>query len=205
MIYASSHVKFSRRLNYLQYEAAMRGHYEALLLGLGSEEKVTVLAHSAGAYFALRLLEAHPEKIERVVIMFPYIGYSTIGWLRFIDIPYIVDRVFPLAEIVAWCKNFLFGGDDQVRNISARELAANLRFGVRQCAYFNRHKLNVRVVAGSKDKITFLYTEPDRWCPAEAVEQLKTVSTHRKVLIPHDFIVFPEERAKMIQELGIAC
>jgi pimeloyl-ACP methyl ester carboxylesterase len=76
--YASSHVLFSRRLNYLEYEAAMRGHYEALLLGLGSEEKVTVLAHSAGAYFALRLLEAHPERIERVVVMFPYIGYSTI-------------------------------------------------------------------------------------------------------------------------------
>ncbi len=113
--------------------------------------------------------------------------------------------MFPLAEIVAWCKNFLFRRDGQVRNISVGDLAANLRFGVRQCAYFNRHKLDVRAIADSKDKVTFLYTEPDRWCPPETIERLKTVSSHRKVSIPHDFIVSPEERAKMIGELGIAC
>lgn len=196
--YATSHVMFSRKLNYLEYENAMFAHYEKILAE-SPAEKTTLIAHSAGSYFALRLLEKYPEKISKVIIIFPYIGYSTIKSLNFVEVPYVIDRLFPLAETIAFCKNIIGTWDEHARNISKKELAANLRFGVRQCAYFNRYKFDTNKVLKYKDRIHFIYTEPDKWCPPVAVNLLKQVSDFKEVQIPHDFISSIENRSKMTE------
>lgn len=105
VMYANSYVLFDRKLDYVAYSLAMLGHYEKLLLELKSDDKVIILGHSIGGYFALKLLEKHPEKIEKVIVMFPYIGYSTLKSLKFIRPLYLIDQVFPLVEIIAMCKN----------------------------------------------------------------------------------------------------
>jgi pimeloyl-ACP methyl ester carboxylesterase len=202
MSYSTSYTLFPRRLGDTAYERAVRAHHEATLLSLGAEGPVDIIAHSVGSYFALRLLESHPERVRRVTIIFPYLGKSNIWWMRFIWIPYALDRFVPLAEAVSWCKRLFQLRDPEARNISRRELVACLRFGVRQCEYFRRCAFDFGGVAPFREKIRFLYTEPDRWCPPETVEALKPISAHRRVSIPHDFIVSPTHRAKMIQELG---
>ena len=86
--------------------------------------------------------------------------------------------------------------------ISSEQLKANLRFGVRQCVYFIDKKFPVETIAYLKDKINFIYTEGDKWCPPKAIELLKNISSQcRKVEIPHGFISTESERLKMIEVL----
>lgn len=203
MVYATSYVMFDKKLSYIEYDRAMRQHYEDVLLELNSSEKISIIAHSVGSYFAFRLLEKYPEKIEKVTVMFPYIGYSTLPSLRFVSIPYWIDRFLPLAEIVARYKNLFRRSYGNVNDISNTELAANLRFGVRQCAYFNKYKLDTHIISNSKEKILFLYRDNDKWCPVETTELLKPISIHKKIALPHDFIQTSEHRMSMIRELGI--
>lgn len=210
--YASSYVLFDKKLDYAQYDQALRDYYGNILLSLNGEgkdagdgqanQKVTIFAHSAGAYFALRLLEKFPEHVEKVVIMFPYIGYSKYFLLRFVYLPYIVDKFSPLVEFLSKHKALLLGWVDHIERITSDQLKANLRFGVRQCVYFNRTKFPTEAVAAYKDKIDFIYVEGDRWCPPVAIDLLKKVSLPVKVDLPHDFITTKENRLKMIEILG---
>lgn len=201
--YATSYVLYSKKLNYVEYDLAMRKHYEDMFLALDASNKVTIIAHSVGSYFALRLLEKYPDKIEKVILAFPYIGYSSIKSLNFLPILYWIDRVLPLVEIISRFKRFftVFGQD--VHNISSTELTACLRFGVRQCVYFNDNKFDICMVASQKDKIHLIYTEGDRWCPIETIELLKPISKFQKVNIPHDFIVRDEYRQEMAKLLKV--
>ncbi len=201
--YASSYVLFDKKLNYLEYDLAMRDHYEKIFIELSREEKVTIIAHSVGSYFALRLLEKYPEKIEKVIIMFPYIGYSTIKSLRIIGILYLMDRILPIAEMLSKYKNFFLIWDKDTKNISTLGLNACLRFGVRQCVYFNKYKFDTKSIFLYKDKLDFIYADDDRWCPAETIELLKPISNHKKVGLPHGFILTKEDRTEMTKILGI--
>ncbi|MCF7865375.1 MAG: hypothetical protein K9M11_02620 [Candidatus Pacebacteria bacterium] len=196
--YASSYVLFDKKFNYIQYDQALREYYGKILLDLSVENPVTIFAHSAGSYFALRLLEKYPDKVEKVIILFPFIGYSRYSLMKYVYIPYIIDRFFPLVELFSRYKNIILGRIKHIDLISPEQLKANLRFGVRQCVYFNRTKFPVDVVASSKDKINFIYTENDRWCPPVAIELLKKVSNYLKVDVPHDFIATKENRLKII-------
>lgn len=201
MVYATSYVLFDRKLTYIEYEIAMLGHYEKLFLGLNPSEKVVIVAHSVGSYFALKLLEKYPDKIEKVIVMFPYLGYSTIKSLRFTWLFYSIDRYFPFVELVVRCKKLFQKWDKEVKNISNYELTACLRFGFRQCTYFNKYKFNTNNVSVSKDKIYFIYKNDDKWCPKPAVELLKPFSHYKEVDIPHDFIVEQDQRKRMTNEI----
>ncbi len=202
MVYATSYILFDRKLNYVGYDRAKCQYHEKLLLELSATERVTIVAHSVGGYFALRLLEKYPERIERVVVMFPYIGYSIIWQLKFLWPLYQIDRIFPLAELVSMAKSFFKKWYGNTHNITSYDLTACLRFGVRQCVYFNNYKLDTTALAQYKDKIHFIYAENDRWCPPETIERLKLVSEYKKVNLSHDFIVRKDERLKMIDEIG---
>lgn len=204
MVYATSYVLFNRRLNYFEYDQAMAAHYEHIFLELDASEKIIVLAHSVGAYFAFRLLKKYPDKIEKVIVLFPYLGHSRIPLLTLVGIPYWIDRFFPLVEVVSACKQ-LFRGiyKDSLNNISTTELTACLRFGLRQCMYFNKYTFDIPSISQHADKIQFIYTDNDKWCPPETIESLKLFSTSNKTILPHDFIQTPEYRLAMIQELEI--
>lgn len=199
--YATSYVLFGKKHNYIEYDLLMRKHYEDIFLSLSKSDKVTIIAHSVGSYFALRLLEKYPDKIEKVIIMFPYIGYSTISSLKYLPFLYMLDRVFPMAEIVTRCKSYFTVYGEDVHNISNPELLACLRFGVRQCTYFKKYKFDTHLISAHAAQLNFIYTEGDRWCPVETINLLNPISNHKKVDLPHDFIVKKENRLKMIHEL----
>jgi hypothetical protein len=135
--------------------------------------------------------------------MFPYIGYSAITSLKFISIPYIIDRYFPLAEIISKYKNILLSSDKNIGEITSVQLNACLRFGVRQCQFFNTYKFNAVFFVKYKDKIDFIYKTGDKWCPEKTIEVLKPISNHKKVNIPHDFILSKEHRLQMMNEISI--
>ena len=204
IVYASSYVLFSRRLNYLEYDQAMTAHYEHIFLGLDASEKIILLVHSVGAYFAFRLLEKYPDKIKKVIVLFPYLGHSHIPLLKLISIPYWIDRFFPLAEIVSACTQ-LFRGKckDSTSNISTKELTACLRFGVRQCMYFSKYIFDIQSISQYAHNIQFIYTDNDKWCPEETIGPLKSFSKSTKTILPHDFIQIPKYRLAMIEELEI--
>jgi pimeloyl-ACP methyl ester carboxylesterase len=200
--YATSYTLFDRKLNDTDYVKVFAKHYEDLFLNFSKGDKVILLAHSVGSYFALMLLEKYPEKIEKVIIMFPYIGYSDFRSLRYVSIPYLLDRVFPLSELVSQFK-ILFGWRYKgVRDITTQELTACLRYGVRQCQSFNKSRFDIKDVSEYKDKIYFIYKESDKWCPQQTIELLKPISHSQKVGIPHDFIVSKENRDKMFEAVG---
>ncbi len=204
-IYATSYVLFSKRLDYVKYPDLMFEHYEQTLLSLDSTSEIEIIAHSVGSYFALKLLEKHPDKIKKVTVMFPYIGYSDIVYLKFLYPVYLLDKFFPLAEAISVAKNFFHRYDKEILNISSRELTACLRYGVRQCVYFNESKLDTSKLIPYKDKVNFIYTEGDRWCPPKTIDLMKLVSTSKIVNMPHDFIVYKRYREKMLDELGLDC
>lgn len=204
-IYATSYVLFSKRLDYIKYPDLMFEHYEQTLLNLDSSSEIEIIAHSVGSYFALKLLEKHSDKIKKITVIFPYIGYSDFLYLKFLYPVYLLDKFLPLVEAVSVIKNFFHIYDKEILNISSRELTACLRYGVRQCVYFNKYKLDTLKLAPYKDKVIFIYTEGDRWCPPKTIDLMKSISTSKKVNMPHDFILYKNYREKMIDELDLDC
>jgi pimeloyl-ACP methyl ester carboxylesterase len=200
--FASSHICFDRKLSCVEYDHHMKDYYENIFLKLSDEGEISIIAHSVGAYFALHLLEKYPEKIGKIIILFPYIGYSKIKSLFFIKIPYYIDRVFPLTNLVSKYKD-LVSNNKYLREISSYELCANLRFGIKQCTYFDKYKFDIQSLKINKEKIKFIYRDDDKWCPKKTIELLRPISEHKKVDLPHDFILNQKYRIHMIKELEI--
>jgi pimeloyl-ACP methyl ester carboxylesterase len=199
--YSTSYVVFDRKLSGSEYAKAIIEHHEKSLLALPSSEKITIIGHCIGGYIALKLLEKYPERIEKIIILFPYIGYSEIPSLRFIRPFNFVDRHFPLVEILARYKNVFQKWKKEVVNIPKNELIEYLRFGLRQCTYFTTYKFDPTPLSLQKDKIHFLYIQNDEWCPSTTIELLKPISHPQQVAIPHDFIVDKDQRQKMTDVL----
>ncbi|MFM2383894.1 MAG: Lipid-droplet associated hydrolase [Candidatus Parcubacteria bacterium] len=150
--YISSYVIFDKHLDSATYDAFLLEHYEKIFLEAFQGTPLTLIAHSAGSYFALRILAKYPEKIDTVIVLFPYLGPSTIK---------------------------------------------SLRFGVRKCELYNKALFDFSSIAPYKDKVHFLYTQHDSWCPDKTIEALSQLSHAQEIDIPHDFIVSQLERKKM--------
>lgn len=200
VIYAKSDVLFSKDLNFEEYNQAMISHYERILLKL-KNSKTTILAHSTGAYFALKLLEKHPEKIERIVLIHPYIGNSSVNIFKYANIAYTIDRFLPLSETTAAIINYLSTHLKDFKKVSKKDLNVYFRFGFKQNTYFNKILLDTRLISKYKDKILFFYTINDKWCTNKTIQLLKSISKSKKILLPHDFIIYKKQRNEMIKEL----
>lgn len=203
--FITSYVIFDKKLDYFQYDAAMRRYYEDIFLKLAGSEQVTVIAHSVGSYFALRLLEKFPDKISNVVVMFPYLWYTDATYVKYLYPVYLADTFLPVSEIVSKFKNALFGkSEPEILHIDGKNFNMNLRYGVRQCVYFNKTKFESDLIQVHKDKIHFLYREHDQWCPKQTIEEMKVVATRKMVDLPHHFILYKDHREAMMREvLGI--
>lgn len=203
--FITSYVIFDKKLDYFQYDAAMRKYYEDTLLKLADTEQVTIIAHSVGSYFALRFLEKFPEKISNVVVMFPYLWYTDAIYVKYLYPVYVADKFLPVSETVSKFKNVLFGrSEPEILHIDEKNFNMNLRYGVRQCVYFNKTKFEKDLVQRHKDKIHFLYIENDQWCPKQTIEEMKEVVTHKKIDLPHHFILNKDHREQMMKVvLGI--
>lgn len=197
VIYASANILFNKNLDFVDYEQAMFSHYEKLFSKLIYSRQITIIAHSVGGYFALRLLEKYPKKIKKVILVYPYIGESTINPLNFVYLPYLIDRFLPLSETICFCKNIIERYDKSLTYLSKNELKICLRLGLKQCTYFNNYKFNTKRISKSKNKIYFIYNVNDRWCPKATIKILKPISNFKKVNLPHDFVLTENGRKSM--------
>lgn len=195
--YISSYILFDKHLDSLTYDNRLLEQYEKIVLTAFEGESLTLIAHSAGSYFALRMLAKYPEKIDTVIVLFPYLGPSTIKSLRFVSIPYYIDRIFPLAELVSYFVRMYMKLKKDPYTIGQKDLTACLRFGVRKCQLYNKALFDFSSIAPYKDKVHFLYTQHDSWCPNKTIEVLGKLSHAQEIDIPHDFIVSQLERKKM--------
>lgn len=201
ILYDASPAFFNKNLNFEEYNKAMFGHYEKILLKLTLNDPIKLIAHSVGGYFALKLLEKYPEKIQDVLLIYPYIGNSTIRSLRFVGLFYTIDRLLPFTETLVKFKNLLETYYKDLKYVSKEELNTCLRFGLKQCTYFNIHIFDTTKISAYKEKIKFIYNTDDRWCPESTIELLKPISKFDIINLPHDFILKEDNRTKMTQAL----
>ncbi|MES2408865.1 MAG: alpha/beta fold hydrolase [Patescibacteria group bacterium] len=200
--YADTDLFFSKKLNYVEYNEIAIKHYENVILKLFSTGPVTIIGHSTGGYFALRLLERNKQKIEKIVLICPYIGNSTMNFFKYAVVTYWIDRFLPLSQSVSLFINLFKKYFKYLNELSLREINVYFRFGFKQNTYFNKTKFNTKPFEGGHDKIIFYYVKDDTWCPESTIELLKSLSCQsRELPISHGFILNKNERAIMAQEI----
>jgi pimeloyl-ACP methyl ester carboxylesterase len=199
VLYAESDVLFSKKLDFKEYDQAMISHYENMFLSLSGP--ITIIAHSTGGYFALKILERHPEKIEKVILICPYIGNSTVKFFKYASIPYFIDRLFPLSQTISLFISLFKRHFDNLNKLSTKELNVYFRFGFKQNTCFNKIPFDINKISKFKEKIFLYYIKNDKWCPSSTIELLKPISNSKQLSIAHDFIIYEDQRHRMIEEL----
>ncbi|MDF1683650.1 MAG: alpha/beta fold hydrolase [Legionellaceae bacterium] len=161
-----------------------------------NHEKIILIGHSIGGHIALKLLEKYPEKIDRCVLLFPFLHSPGIkGKLMLSALHQINKRAFLKARRFKMLK-LLSYLDQDINKLNIHEIDSSLSFAFHEHKTMV-HKKNININPDLCKKITLYYTNKDTWCSKKVVRKLHPEMHKTFTEINHNFVTSPEQRQKM--------
>jgi surfactin synthase thioesterase subunit len=159
---------------------------------------VTLIGHSLGAYFALKLLESSLEMIERVILIHPFLRapalqgkviLNTLKTIQHFHKPIL--RMRKSLECLA--PNLSYVTDDEI--LKSFQLAHH------ESRTIAKDNSSVHIRPELRSKISVFYTDKDLWCSSKVIEELRKQVAVSECHEPHDFIIDSKYRQEMYQRI----
>lgn len=195
---------FDEKLSPEEYYKKIYSYYEDefyKIYNLNHQPQI-IIGHSVGGYFALRLLENHPDKIENVILLFPYLGNTSTVWTRIWSIYLKVNKNFSVINFVAKHKYYFDRLVYSLKYFTVERFKAYVRYGYKQMKYLLENPFDYSLLEKYKDKIISIHTKNDMWCPKKDVLILKGVLNSTEIKTKHAFVQYPRERVKINKEIA---
>jgi pimeloyl-ACP methyl ester carboxylesterase len=166
--------------------------------------KVTVVGHSLGGYFALQLLELHPELIEEAILLYPFLRAPS---LRGQVILRTLHALFPWEKArhkLVQSRGLFERVSGALSEVSDEELRRTFHLARHEFAIIGRDRSLPQIAEALRPRVRVYYTESDTWCTPQVVSALRGQVRVFACSEPHDFIVRRENRqriwARILQE-----
>ena len=197
-IVAKSEVLFDKYLNPEEYFLELESYYEKFMEKYNSKNPITVVGHSIGGYFALKLLEKYPKKIQKVILIFPYLGEESEKARKKLQRVYFFNKILVSKFVIKYNSFFQYFIRD-MKLVSKRELIIAERLAINEYLFFKKNRFNFDLVGNNK--VFLLYNENDEWCTNEMVEKLGLLVDSKRVEVSHKFVLDESQRKIMAKNI----
>jgi predicted alpha/beta hydrolase family esterase len=166
-----------------------------------SHGPILLLGHSLGSYFCLKLMDQFHEKIEKIVLIHPFLRKPTMRGRWILQTVSAVNQINPLKKIILNNRNKLEVIVSELRHISDEELMKTFPIASHELKVVGQDQSSIKVPEVYQKKVTIYHTKGDTWCSPQVIDELKAqVKTHL-CDEPHDFIIHQSHRLSLLEEI----
>ncbi|MBS0625166.1 MAG: alpha/beta fold hydrolase [Verrucomicrobia bacterium] len=174
---------------------------ELLAFHRAAKEKVFVIGHSLGGWMALRLLEKHPDAIEKCLLLYPFLKRPSFKGRAILQLGRALYKVPFFQEALLSCRSFLERFVSDLTYVTDNELLASFSLVYHEQKIIGRHKETLHIPEPMREKLHMIYCDQDAWCPPETVDEMKQWISSEKLPTMHGFITSAKERAIVLEAL----
>ena len=168
-----------------------------------TEKKVSLIAHSFGGHLALQALKALPQRIEQVILVFPFLGPPSLRGKSLLSLIHTIRKKEALFKFTRSHFPKLSYFFPEVKKLTPKEITTGLNLAYFEKAFFNE-KLLANHLKGTFAKTVFIYNPKDAWCPPKIINALRKRSDSIYSNLAHDFVI-DEEQRKLMAKLLAQC
>jgi predicted alpha/beta hydrolase family esterase len=163
---------------------------------------INLLAHSLGAYFALRLLEDAPELINKAILIHPFLRAPGKRGQLILKTVALLQKVGPIPKFIIKNRNVLERFSQELTHITNDELEMTFHIAKHESKIIGDDLSDIKMQTHHREKIVVFFNKKDTWCTNQVVyglkNQVKMVECHE----PHDFIVNKEHRLSLLSKIN---
>lgn len=161
-------------------------------------EPVTVIGHSLGGHFALRLLQAHPTLVAQAILIHPFLRIPSPRGRLILN---TVRAIGPFKRKLIHSRAFLERFFPDLVHITNDELGNGIQIVGHEHATIGRDRSPLVIAPELRAKVRAFYCPGDSWCPPAVVAALKSQVATRECAEPHDFVTKAHYRQSMLEKI----
>ncbi len=162
---------------------------------------VTVIGHSLGAYFSLNLLNDCDSKIEKVILIHPFLRTPTERGKIILKTVSSLDRLSLLKKLILKQKRVLQHLAKDLRYVTENELMKTFPIATHEWNIVGKNSSPLKIPSHHQNKISLYHTQSDTWCSPEVIQELKEQVQVYPCSEPHDFITQESHRLSLIKKI----
>lgn len=165
------------------------------------QQPVTIIGHSVGGFVTHSILENHPTKIRKALLLFPYLMAPTLRGQNILKIMRGLQKFkYGQAALFAF-KHGVEKIHSDLAKLSDSELAACVNLAYHEQVIPGKRNTPPVIRPELRAQMHFIYCKGDTWCPQSTIEALKTQIEYKESAASHGFITHKKERETVLREL----
>lgn len=164
-------------------------------------QKITVVGHSLGGYFTLRMLERAPELIERAVLLHPFLRQPDPRGRWILNVASAVSPFDAFQSRLLRTRKLVEVFMRDLTHVTNEELRNMFQLAHHERRLIARDVSPVRLAPELREKVHVLYTEKDSWCSPAVIRDLEGQVALHKRAEPHGFVTDQKHRESLFKKI----
>lgn len=165
------------------------------------QKPVTVVGHSLGGYFALRLLEKAPEKIHQAILVHPFLRAPTLKGHAILKTVHALHGQTALQKIFIRSRKNIEKWVPDLAHLTKEEILSSFQLGRHEKATIGQDHSPLVFPPELRSKIKIFHTQKDTWCPFDLMKGVASQVTVQECTEPHDFITKAHHRQSLFSRI----
>lgn len=161
----------------------------------------TVIGHSLGGHFALKLLEQRPHLIKQAMLVHPFLRTPSFLGKMILKTAASVSRSPILVRSIIQTRHGLNYLSRDLKYVSDQEIQIAFHLARHEAVTIGKDTKPIQIQPEHRRKLTVFHTPKDTWCGLGPVSELKKLVTVVECPQPHGFVTLRQHRQSLFKKL----
>ncbi len=166
-----------------------------------TKQPITIIGHSLGGYFALKLLEQQSDLIEKVILIHPFLRKPDLRGQIILKTAKSFYHSKNLQRLVLKSRKWIEYLSSDLPLVSNEELLNSFQLVQHENAVIASDDSSVYIDPKFRDKVQVFYTQQDSWCQPKVVTELQAQAAVICCAEPHGFITEEKHRRSLFKKI----
>jgi pimeloyl-ACP methyl ester carboxylesterase len=162
---------------------------------------VTLIGHSLGGYFALKMLEENSSIVEKAILVHPFLRAPTRRGRMILNSAKTVGSISILKQGLLGSRKVLEKFLKNLSFVSDEELLKTFFIAFHENETIGKDRSPLIIAPEIRAKIRVLYTRGDTWCPPPVIADLNGQVFLKECPEPHDYVVHAQHRESLFSKI----
>lgn len=159
-----------------------------------SDNEITILGHSLGSYFALKILEQDPGLVKKTILLHPFIRKPTSKGKLILNTVKLINQKSYLKKTILNNRHKLNLFSKEIAHVLDEELHQAIHMGFHESKTIGLDSTPLHFPESLKPKIMAFCHPKDTWCSQLVITSLKDQIKTTICYEPHGFITQKSHR-----------
>ena len=162
---------------------------------------VTIIGHSLGGHFALRLLQDQHLHLDQVILLHPFLKRPSLKGQLILKLAGSVHHLSFLQSGIVKNRKRLEIFSDELTFLSDEEILKSFHIARHEALTIGKNEKPIEIPLHLQKKVRVFYTKNDTWCGVEGVKDLIKIVEVTECEEPHGFVTQSKFRKSLYQKI----